>query len=111
MPKIAIAVLGGSVVEGYSAPVGSHWRFSIAGGDSLDLRRADLPQDHTVQFGFATLFGSCKVRVPKGTKVDLGGFVLMGGNSSKVQPGDGETNNSISIRFYALAGGVSVESD
>ena len=43
--------------------------------------------------------------------MDLGGFVLMGGNSSKVQPGNGETNNSISIRFYALAGGVSVESD
>ena len=69
------------------------------------------PPRPTVQFGFATLFGSCKVRVPKGTKVDLGGFVLMGGNSSKVQPGDGEANNSISIRFYALAGGVSVESD
>ena len=108
---MVIALLGGSQVEGYSASAGTHWRFSIAGGDSLDFRRADLPQDHTVQFRFATLFGECKIRVPKGTNVDLGGFVLFGGNSSKVQPGDGETNNSISIRFYGLAGGVSVESD
>ena len=111
MAKIVIALLGGSQVEGYSAPVGTHWRFSIAGGDSLDLRSADLPRDHTVRFVLAKLFGGCKIRVPRGTKVDLGGFVLVGGNSSKVQPGNGETNNSISIRFYALAGGVSVESD
>ena len=111
MSKIAITLFGGSQDEGYSAPVGTHWRFSLAGGDSLDFRRADLPQDHTVQFRFAALFGQCKIRVPKGTKVDLGGFVLFGGDSSKVQPGDGETNNSISIRFYALAGGVNVESD
>ena len=111
MSKIAIALFGSSEVEGYSAPVGTHWRFSIAGGDSLDLRSADLPRDHTARFVLAKLFGGCKIRVPKGTKVDLGGFVLVGGNSSKVQPGNGETNNSISIRFYALAGGVSVESD
>ena len=83
MSKIAIALFGGSEVEGYSAPVGTHWRFSLAGGDSLDLRRADLPQDHTVQFRFATLFGQCKIRVPKGTKVDLGGFVLFGGTARR----------------------------
>ena len=77
MSKIAITLFGGSQVEGYSAPVGTHWRFSLAGGDKLDLRRADLPQDHTVQFRFATLFGECKIRVPQGTKVDLGGFVLI----------------------------------
>ena len=111
MSKIAIALFGGSEVEGYSAPAGTHWRLSIAGADSLDLRSADLPRDYTVRFSFAKLLGGCKIRVPRGTKVDLGGFVLFGGNSSKVQPGNGETNNSISIRFYALAGGVSVESD
>ncbi len=111
MSKIAITLFGGSQVEGYSGPVGTHWRFSLAGGDKLDLRHADLPQDQTVQFRFATLFGECKIRVPKGTKVDLGGFVLFGGSSSKVQRGDGETTSSVSIRFYALAGGVSVESD
>ena len=111
MPKIEFKLIGGSVVESYSAPTGTHWRLSIAGGDTLDLRRADFPQDHTVRFRIANLLGGCRIRVPKGTNVDIGGLVLVGGNHSKVEPGDGETNNSISIRFYGLAGGVSVESD
>ncbi len=111
MPKISLALFGGSSVESYSAPAGTRWHLCLAGGDNLDLRNAEFPQHHTVRLNYVTLFGGSKIRVPKGTKVDLGGIVLFGGNRSKVDPAESETNNSISIRFYGLAGGISVDSD
>ena len=112
MSKIAIALFGGSEVEGYSAPVGTHWRFSLAGGEIVSISAARTsPKTTPSSSGSPRCSANARSGFPRGTKVDLGGFVLLGSTSSKVQPGNGETNNSISIRFYALAGGVSVESD
>ena len=75
MPKISLALFGGSSIESYSAPTGTQWHICLAGGNNLDLHNAEFPQHHTVRFKFVSLFGGAMIQVPKGTKVDLGGFV------------------------------------
>ena len=85
------------------------WSVAIVGGHTLDLSEAALPADRELRINLATLFGGAKVIVPRGTQVDIGGFVLIGGKSLEVA-GDLPNGKRVRIRFHALMGGVEVVS-
>ena len=106
----SFSIFGGTEVKGQYKLERKNTFATIAGGQELDLRQADLSGDGPIKITICTLFGGAKVIVPAGTPVDVGGIVLLGGKKTDVEPAAEPTQSHLKIRFNCLAGGLEVTS-
>lgn len=82
----------------------SRTHISLLGGSRVDATA--LPGANARLRCF-NLFGGCRIRVTKGSRVDQGGFSILGGVRNLVIPDD--SGPEIAISVYSAFGGVRVE--
>lgn len=82
---------------------------TLLGGMDLDLREADITADE-VTLTKVSLVGGLDVTVPPGVRVEIGGFVLLGGRTIDVGDPAAPGAPTIRIRAFGLVGGVRVRS-
>ena len=120
------AAAGSAVTSGTSAPPSWHispvgglringpWRMdrhvivvSIVGGARLDLSEAQLAAPE-VTLTKVSLVGGTRVTVPRGIRVEVSGFRLIGGTRVEggSEPGPGAP--TVNIRAFSLVGGVRI---
>lgn len=108
-PTWMVSLIGGLDRRGrWRVPARMIW-LSIIGGIDLDLREAQLMAP-TVELVKVSLIGGVALKVPRGVRVQIEGFTLIGGRSIKVDesaihPGA----PTIIVRAYSVLGGVAVK--
>lgn len=78
----------------------------VMGGSDVDLTEAEFPRGEVTVRVFA-LMGGSTIWVPEGARVELGGFALMGGNSSRVRRGEAG-GPLVRVRAISVMGGIDV---
>lgn len=79
---------------------------TVMGGQMIDL--TDVTAER-VQITALTLMGGTEIIVPRGARVDIGGFMLFGGLSDDSIP-TGPSNMVVEIRAWGAMGGCEVRS-
>lgn len=108
-PAWMVSVLGGLNRKGrWQVPARMIW-VSLIGGIDLDLREAQLTAP-TIELIKVSVIGGAELTVPRGVRVQVEGFTLIGGRSIKldesaIHPGA----PTIVIRAYSLIGGVEIK--
>jgi Domain of unknown function (DUF1707)/Cell wall-active antibiotics response 4TMS YvqF len=74
-----VAILGGSSRRGQFLAVGSFSAIAVMGGDSIDLREAEIEGGELTIRVFSVM-GAVNIYVPDSVEVELGGFSLLGAN-------------------------------
>lgn len=103
-----IAIMGGSSRRGRFRVVGSLNSLNIMGGDTIDLREAEI-EGGNLTLNAYSLMGGPTIYVPDSVEVDVGGISIMGGNTEI-----GSTRGArpgaplIQIRAYNLMGGATI---
>lgn len=103
-----LALLGGSTVRGRFRAAERVTSVSFMGGDTVDLRDAEVDGDELVINAFS-LMGGTDFYVPDSVDLIVEGFCLMGGNDERGsvrRPRPGAP--VIRIRSYALMGGSEI---
>jgi hypothetical protein len=103
-----LAVMGGAERKGRWRVRNRTQAVALMGGVELDLRQAELPVGD-VEITAWAIMGGVDVRVPDGVRVEMGGFALMGGNTSR-GPADAPPPGAptVRVRAYSIMGGVNV---
>jgi hypothetical protein len=57
-----------------------------------------------------TLLGGSQIQVPKGTRVELGGFHIIGASKSNVSSTEKEVHNHLKAKLFCIAGAINVSS-
>lgn len=78
----------------------------VMGGSDVDLTEAEFPRGEVTVRVFA-LMGGSTIWVPAGARVELGGFALMGGNSSRVRRGEAG-RPLVRVGAISIMGGIDV---
>ncbi|MFC1925439.1 LiaF domain-containing protein [Chloroflexota bacterium] len=110
MAKVSFRLIGNNSLKGATELSGSYWNICIIGNTDLDLRKAVFPQDKPVRIKTLSLLGKSKILVPEGTKVDLGGFKVVGNYKVNVSRSEDETHNHLKVSHYCLFGDAKVRS-
>jgi hypothetical protein len=96
-----VSILGGRRI---SLPSG--WRrqtsVSLLGGSRID---AGATPGEDAKLTIVTILGGIHMKVPKGAKVSVGGFSLLGGRKVETTPGEGP---EISVRAFSFLGGIHI---
>jgi len=82
---------------------------SLIGGADLDLRDTRLAA-RDVTLTKVSLIGGVDLKVPRGVKVRLSGFSLLGGRSIELDDPTDPSAPTLHVRLFSLIGGVSVHS-
>ena len=82
----------------------------LIGDHKIDLREAELPKDTSVKITMCKFIGNANVVVPPGTRVDVGGVVLIGNNKTSVDSGDEPSGANVKVRHNCLIGNLEVTS-
>src|SRR3954471_8937118 len=82
---------------------------SLIGGADLDLRDTRLAAPE-VTLTKVSLIGGVDLKVPRGVKVRLSGFSLLGGRSIELDDPTDPSAPTLHVRLFSLIGGVSVHS-
>jgi hypothetical protein len=82
---------------------------SLIGGADLDLRDARLAAPE-VTFTKVSLIGGVDLKVPRGVRVRVSGFSVLGGRSVKLDDPVDPSAPTLNLRAFSLIGGVSVRS-
>jgi hypothetical protein len=103
-----VAIMGGSNRRGRFRLSGSVNSIALMGGDTIDLREAEIDGDEVVINAFAVM-GGTDIYAPDSVELIVEGFALMGGNDERgsqrpARPGA----PVIRIRAYSLMGGIDV---
>ncbi|MEQ7125013.1 DUF1707 domain-containing protein [Actinopolymorpha sp. B11F2] len=103
-----VAIMGGSNRRGRFRLSGTVHSIAVMGGDTVDLRDAEIDGDEVLINAFAVM-GGTDIYVPDSVEVIVEGFALMGGNDERgsrrpARPGA----PVIRIRAYSLMGGIDV---
>jgi hypothetical protein len=81
----------------------------VMGGSSLDLNEVELAAER-VELTVLSIMGGSEIRVPKGLKVEVSEFGLMGGNSVAIDddtpPAPGPV---LVLRLLSIMGGTDVK--
>jgi hypothetical protein len=103
-----LAVMGGSERKGRWRVRNRTQAVALMGGVELDLRQAELPVGDVEITAWAVM-GGVDVRVPDGVRVEMGGFALMGANTSR-GPAEAPPPGAptVRVRAYSVMGGVNV---
>jgi hypothetical protein len=102
-----IAVLGGLRLAGRLRLPRRLLHISLLGGMDLDLSQAELtgPRLDIVK---VSLLGGVDLVVPAGVRVEVGGFVLLGGKDIERRPESSPGAPVVRVRAFGLIGGVRV---
>jgi hypothetical protein len=104
---LALTILGG---VRHSGRVGLGPRLglvSLIGGMDLDLTDAEVPAGG-VTIVKVSLLGGVSLVVPESVRVEVGGFVLLGGKDVERRPHPDPAAPVIRVRAFGLIGGVRV---
>ena len=82
---------------------------SLIGGADLDLRDARLA-DSEVTFTKVSLIGGVDLGVPRGVRVRVSGFSVLGGRSVELDEPSDPAAPTLHVRAFSLIGGVRVRS-
>ena len=103
-----VAIMGGSTRRGRFRLSGSVMSIAVMGGDTIDLRDAEVDGDEVVINAFA-LMGGTDIYVPDSIELVVEGFALMGGNDERGSRRPARAGAPvIRIRAYSLMGGIDV---
>jgi hypothetical protein len=80
---------------------------SLIGGADLDLRAARLAGPE-VTLTKVSLIGGVDIRVPRGVRVEVSGFSLLGGRRIAIDDPPDAGAPTLHVRAYSLIGGVQV---
>ncbi len=108
MSKISFRLIGNNSIAGAPELSGSYWNICVIGNINLDLRKALFPQDQPVRIKTICLVGKSKILVPEGTKVELGGFKLIGNFEVNVSQAEEEVHNHLKVSHFGLIGDARV---
>jgi hypothetical protein len=103
-----LTLFGGMKNTLRSAPQDGEQLIAAFGGIDLDLSQITLPESLRMSaFAFA---GGIKLRVPRGTDIELSGFSLMGGREVKPlrDRSPEEVRTVLYLNAVAIMGGVEV---
>lgn len=81
---------------------------AVMGGCEIDLRRASIKEGEAVLNLFA-LMGGIEIWVPEDWKVTLQGVPVLGAFEDKTRPTTTESNKRLTVRGYAVMGGVEIK--
>ena len=111
MGSFNICLIGGGKMAESRATEGIHWHVRLIGGNTVDLRDAEFP-DQPVTIISVSLIGGDKILVPRGLAVETSGVVLLGGSTVKVSARQmGPPRAKLRVIAVALIGGATVVSD
>jgi uncharacterized protein DUF1707 len=82
---------------------------SLIGGADLDLRETRLAASE-VTLTKVSLIGGVDLKVPRGVRVRVSGFSLLGGRSIQLDDPPGANAPTLHVRAFSLVGGVRVRS-
>lgn len=82
---------------------------SVIGGADLDLRQTRLAAP-AVTFTKVSLIGGVDVRAPRGVRVRVSGFSLLGGRRVDLEEPTDPSAPTLEVRAFSLIGGVRVRS-
>jgi hypothetical protein len=103
-----VAVMSGSHRRGRFRAAGTINAVAIMGGDTIDLREAEITGGE-LTFNLYAFMGGAEIFVPDSVELEVSGFSLMGGHEeigSERPPRPGAP--VIKIRVYNLMGGASI---
>ena len=109
MGSVTVSLLGVASLTNVSEASGTYWHISLLGGNKVDLSKAIFPPDKPVHVNTITLFGGSRIYVPRGTRVEVGGFHVIGGNRSNVSVAEKEVRNHLKAKIFCIYGGINVE--
>ena len=104
------SIIGGTKVQGKFEPEQKNIYTTVVGDHRIDLREAELSRDVPIKITMCTFIGSAKVIAPPGTRIDVGGVVLIGNKKTSVDPGTEPSGAHVKVRFNCLAGDLEVTS-
>ena len=110
MGGTSFGLIGGTRVEGVTKLSGTYWHVSALGSSRLDLRQADFPTDQPVRVNILSILGGGRIRVPRGTRVEVGGFHILGSNRQDVEPAEEEVTNHLKVNLFCFVGNIYVTS-
>lgn len=100
--KEYIAVFS-SVEEQLSEVISSFSTVSVFGGIKLDLSKANIDKDITIDV--VTIFGGLDIKLPKDVNVTASGVPIFGGVENKFRNKD-ENKVTITINYVSVFGGI-----
>lgn len=104
----AVAILSGSNLRGRYRLAGTLNAISVLGGDTIDLRDAEI-SDGEVTVNAVSIMGGANIFLPDTVNVEVEGVSIMGGNSepgTRTLPRPGAP--LVRIRTYNLMGGNTI---
>jgi len=111
MGSVSVFLIGGNSFGSVLEASGTYWHISLLGGGKIDLRKAVFPQGEPVRINTITVFGGSRILVPRGTRAEISGLQLIGGNRSGVRPAEQEVRNHLKVKVFCVAGGANVSSE
>jgi Domain of unknown function (DUF1707) len=107
-PQWSVSLIGGTSRRG-------RWRVpqravsvSVIGGNDLDLREAELAAPE-VEMITVSVIGGVSLKVPRGVRVVVEGFSLLGGRSIRLdEAAIAPSAPTIRLKAFSLIGGISV---
>jgi uncharacterized small protein (DUF1192 family) len=92
------------------------WRLSpqafainVMGGSNLDLNQVELAAERT-ELTVVSIMGGSDIRVPKGLRVEVSDFALMGGNGVDIDDDEPPVAGPVlRLRLFSLMGGTDVK--
>lgn len=107
-PQWSVSLIGGTRRRGRWRVPARTVSVSIIGGTDLDLREAELTTSE-VQLTMVSVIGGVDLKVPRGVRVVVEGFSLIGGRSIRVDESAVHASApTVRIRAFSVIGGVSV---
>jgi Domain of unknown function (DUF1707)/Cell wall-active antibiotics response 4TMS YvqF len=104
-----VAVMSGADRRGSWRPRGRTRAVALMGAVDIDLREAQIDAPE-IRITAVSVMGGVTVIVPEGVRVEMGGFALMGGNSSPRDPGpEGPGAPVVRVSAWSLMGAVDVK--
>ena len=102
-----IAPLGGRSLAGRLRPPRRLVHIALLGGMDLDLSQAEFTGAQ-LDIVKVSLLGGVKLVVPADVRVEVGGFVLLGGKDIERRPESSAGAPVVRVRAFGLIGGVRV---
>ena len=103
----AIAILGGVARGNNSRAFRGGELTAVMGGCEIDLRQASINGDAVIDI--FTMWGGIDIRVPEDWSVESRIVPLLGGVEDKTRAPQGATNHRLTLRGFAIMGGVEIK--
>jgi hypothetical protein len=104
-----IALIGGFKPRGAWQVKARTIVLTLLGGATIDLRQANFTSDVT-EITNVSLIGGMDLTVPKGIRIETGGFRLFGGVKRRDDQPASPADRVITVRSFGILGGIDIHS-